>query len=60
MIERLKCQKDFQSIKDKFKKENDKDDDLRKILQDLEKYKTNCDSRVVIKRPDLIKRFKRL
>ena len=40
MIERLKCQKDFQSIKDKFKKENDKDDDLRKILQDLEKYKT--------------------
>ena len=56
----MKCKKDFQSIKDTFKKENDEKEDLRKILQDLEKYKTNCDSRVVIKRPDLIKRFKRL
>ena len=36
----MKFKKDFQSIKDTFRKENDKDEDLRKILQDLEKYKT--------------------
>ena len=55
----MKYKKDFQSIKDTFRKENDEKEDLRKILQDLEKYKTNCDSRVVIKRPDLIKVFKK-
>ena len=46
----MKFKKDFQSIKDTFNKENDKNEDLRKILQNLEKkgLKQKVQQKIVI------------